>query len=276
MECCTRGVGADQSEELYRSIFDELPIALFCTGADGRIRMANRPAMQVLGYQSDDVIGRSFLDLYAVSPAGKVKAWEVFRKSCAGLEVPRAELEMRHADGTSVWVRLRVRPIRDVDGQLVASCLIVQEIDPPKSLGVCYARSHDLPTRDRGIARRPAASPDDSEATKTHLERVLIKSAGCAYILSVDQIDWAGAAGNYIQLHVGAKSYLLRQTMNHLEAQLDPRQFLRIHRSAIVNIHRIKELRAWLWGDYHAILRDGTQLTLSRSYRKKLRGAWEI
>jgi two-component system LytT family response regulator len=73
-------------------------------------------------------------------------------------------------------------------------------------------------------------------------------------------------------LHVGAKSYLLRQTMNHLEAHLNPRQFLRIHRSAIVNIRCIKEIRARLWGDYHAVLRDGTQLTLSRSYRKKLRG----
>ncbi len=182
---------------------------------------------------------------------------------------------MLHANGTSAWVRLRARPVRDVDGRVVASCLIVQEIDPPRALGVCHARGHDL-LCNTGLAQRPIPSPDAPEATKTHLERVLIKSAGCSYVLSVNEIEWVGAAGNYIQLHVGAKSYLLRQTMNHLEARLDPRQFLRIHRSAIVNIQCIKELRAWLWGDYHAILRDGTQLTLSRSYRKKLRRAWEM
>lgn len=259
-----------QNERFYQNLFDEAPSAFFSIGADGRIRMANRRALQLLGYQSDEIIARWFLDLYAVSPAGKVKAWEVFRKFRAGLEIPGQELEMRRADGTSVWVRLVVQPIRDAAGRVVASCSMVQEIARPKWLGPCQARHHDLPHHDKSAAQRLIALPDDSKATETHLERVLIKWAGCAYVLNVNEIDWFGAAGNYIQLHVGAKSYLLRRTMNDLEAKLDPRQFLRIHRSAIVNVERIKELQTRACGDYHVILRDGMQLTLSRSYRKKV------
>jgi two-component system LytT family response regulator len=73
-----------------------------------------------------------------------------------------------------------------------------------------------------------------------------------------------------LKLHVGKESHLLRETMNGLEARLDPEKFLRIHRSTIVNIERIQELQPWFHGDYVVLLRDGTKLTLSRSYRQKL------
>ncbi|PYS99239.1 MAG: DNA-binding response regulator [Acidobacteria bacterium] len=74
-------------------------------------------------------------------------------------------------------------------------------------------------------------------------------------------------------IHTGKKSYLLRETITSLESQLDPKEFVRIHRSAIVRLDRIKELQPWSHGEYHVLLQDGTRLTLSRSYREKLQAA---
>jgi len=102
------------------------------------------------------------------------------------------------------------------------------------------------------------------------LERLVIKSSGRVFFLRVDEIDWIEAAGNYVRLHVGKEGHLLRDTMNSLEARLDPKRFLRIHRSTMVNIERVQELQPLFHGDYVVILRDGTQLNLSRGYRQRL------
>jgi len=103
-----------------------------------------------------------------------------------------------------------------------------------------------------------------------HLERLVIKMNGHVFFIKAAEIDWLEAEGNYVRLHAGKESYLLRDTISALEAQLDPKQFLRVHRSAIVNIDRIQELQPWFHGEYRIILREGVQLTLSRSYREKL------
>jgi two-component system LytT family response regulator len=103
-----------------------------------------------------------------------------------------------------------------------------------------------------------------------HLERLMIKSSGRVFFLRTAELDWIEAEGNYLRLHVGRESHLLRETMNRLASKLDPDKFLRIHRSTLVNIERIKELQPLFSGDYVVILRDGKQLTLSRSYRDKL------
>jgi two-component system LytT family response regulator len=103
-----------------------------------------------------------------------------------------------------------------------------------------------------------------------HLERLMIKSSGRVFFLRTDELDWIEAEGNYLRLHAGKDSHLLRETMNRLASKLDPDKFLRIHRSTLVNIERIKELQPLFSGDYVVILRDGKQLTLSRSYRDKL------
>ncbi len=91
------------------------------------------------------------------------------------------------------------------------------------------------------------------------------------FFLRAEEIDWIEAAGNYLRLHVGSDMHLLRDTMNNLEARLHPDKFLRIHRSTMVNLERVKELQPWFHGDYKVILLDGTELTLSRSYRPKLK-----
>lgn len=103
-----------------------------------------------------------------------------------------------------------------------------------------------------------------------YYERLIVKSGGRVFFLTVQEIEWIEAEGNYVSLHAAKKSYLLRETISSLELQLDPAMFIRIHRSAIVNINCIQELQTWTHGEFHVLLRDGTQLTLSRSYRDKL------
>jgi two-component system LytT family response regulator len=105
---------------------------------------------------------------------------------------------------------------------------------------------------------------------KVH-ERLVIKTAGRVSFLKTAEIDWIESEGNYVRLHVGKETHLLRETLNQMEERLDSDQFLRIHRSTIVNLDRIKELQPWFHGEYRVLLQDGTQLLLSRKYREKLR-----
>jgi two-component system, LytTR family, response regulator len=103
-----------------------------------------------------------------------------------------------------------------------------------------------------------------------YLERLVVKSGGRIIFLRSEEIDWIEAAGNYIRLHSGSEAHLLRETMGALEAQLDPDRFVRIHRSTIVNIERVKELQPWFRGDFVVILNSGVRLTLSRGCREKV------
>lgn len=110
---------------------------------------------------------------------------------------------------------------------------------------------------------------DDMQPAR-RIERILVKTAQRIYFVRTDEIDWIEAAGNYVRLHVGGARHLLRQTMSALEDQLDPNRFLRIHRSTIVNVDRVKELNRMFNGEYEVRLHDGTKLTLSRGYRSQL------
>jgi two-component system, LytTR family, response regulator len=101
-------------------------------------------------------------------------------------------------------------------------------------------------------------------------ERLVIKATGRVYFLKTDDIDWIEACGNYVTLHVGAETHLLRETLSHLESRLDPACFLRIHRSRLVKLDCIKELTPLFNGDYTVVLHSGDELTLSRTYRDRL------
>ncbi len=103
------------------------------------------------------------------------------------------------------------------------------------------------------------------------VERLWIKERGCLIPVQVNDIDWIEAMDDYICLHVGKTTHLVNQTMRELESRLDPRLFMRIHRSTIVNLDRIRELRPLGDGSYQVILKDGTQLALSRGQAKKLK-----
>ena len=103
-----------------------------------------------------------------------------------------------------------------------------------------------------------------------HADRLTIKSDGRVTFVKTSDVDWIQADGNYVRVHAGPASHLIRETLGAVEAMLDPDAFSRIHRSTIVNLDRIRELQPWFAGDYVVILKDGTQLKLSRTYREHL------
>ena len=110
----------------------------------------------------------------------------------------------------------------------------------------------------------------DLSSRPKYLDRILIKNNDRVIIVKAEEIEWVEAQGNYIRIHFGKQSSLIRETLANLAAQLDPKRFARIHRSQIVNIDQILELQPWSNRDYRVVLRSGTQLTLSRTYRDQL------
>jgi len=136
--------------------------------------------------------------------------------------------------------------------------------------------------RDRLRERRAVGVVDDrllalhaerqaTAAPGRYLTRIAVKGDGRAYFVRVEEIDWIEAADNYARLHAGGTSHLVRETLRTLEAKLDPHTFMRVHRSAIVNMDAIRELQPWFHGDHVMILRSGARLTCSRRYDERLR-----
>ncbi len=133
------------------------------------------------------------------------------------------------------------------------------------------ARSEHERRQAGDVKRQLLALLQDVESRReSYPARLVIKTSGRVIFLKVDEIDWVDAAGNYVRIHAGAESHMLRETMGRLEERLDPEKFLRIHRSTIVNIERIRELQQQFHGDYLVVLKNGQRLTLSRSYRDRI------
>jgi two-component system LytT family response regulator len=99
--------------------------------------------------------------------------------------------------------------------------------------------------------------------------RIAVKTDGRTLFLRTEEIDWIEAEGNYVRIHAGAGAHLVRETMAWCEARLSAAHFVRISRSAIVNVERLKEVQPLFYGDQVLILRDGQKLTLSRHYRER-------
>jgi two-component system LytT family response regulator len=120
----------------------------------------------------------------------------------------------------------------------------------------------------RELGGRLAGTPPPPPPTQT--TRLLVKNGERMFFVPVETIDWLEAEGNYVRLHCGREAHLVRATLSGMEEQLDPRRFTRIHRSTIVNLDRVKEVRPWFAGDYLVKLHDGAELRLSRRYRDHL------
>jgi two-component system, LytTR family, response regulator len=103
-----------------------------------------------------------------------------------------------------------------------------------------------------------------------YLRRIPVKSSRGTIFVQTGEIDWIGAAGNYLELHTGQKIHLIRESLSKIEQELDPKMFVRIHRSVIVNLDRIKSLHPLFNGDHLIILHDGSELNVSRTYNEKL------
>jgi two-component system LytT family response regulator len=129
----------------------------------------------------------------------------------------------------------------------------------------------------RGAESRAQLAAVFAELQRGRSDRMLVREGGRVFFLRLDEIDWIESAGNYVRVHVGANDHLIRQTMMEMSERLDPARFVRIHRTAIVNVDRIRELQPLFHGEYTVLLQDGTRLTLSRRYRDKLEsrfGPW--
>jgi two-component system LytT family response regulator len=111
----------------------------------------------------------------------------------------------------------------------------------------------------------------DWQAKTGYVDRLAVRDRGRILVVGVAEIDWLESADNYVTLHVGPRTHLLRQTMKGLETKLDPARFLRIRRSAMVNVDRVVELRCEQHGEHTVVLRDGARLSSTRNYAEAIR-----
>lgn len=148
---------------------------------------------------------------------------------------------------------------------------LVKPFDRPRfEKALARAKSRLATDPGANLSHEALALLTELRSRSSHTERLVIKAGGRAFFLKTEEIDWIEAEGKYVRLHVGKESYLLREAIGSMESHLDPRRFPRIHRSTIVNIERVRELQPWFHNEYRVMLKDGTELMLSRSCRKRL------
>jgi two-component system LytT family response regulator len=109
----------------------------------------------------------------------------------------------------------------------------------------------------------------------SYVSRFPVKTTAGIHFVRAEDIDWIDAEGNYAALHAGGRTHLIRETIKSVEARLDPQKFIRVHRSAIINLDRLRKLQPYFHGEYVVTLQDGTTLTSSRGYSDRLRALLE-
>jgi len=126
-----------------------------------------------------------------------------------------------------------------------------------------------------GVHAYAVASPATSIAPpgSPYAQRISVRIGESIRVIATQDIDWIRAEGNYVQIHVDGASYLHRETLRHLLGALDPSRFLRIHRSTLVNVERIREIHPLFQGNAEVVLHNGTRLNLSRRFRTHARHA---
>jgi two-component system, LytTR family, response regulator len=133
------------------------------------------------------------------------------------------------------------------------------------------ARAREELGRKRVTAGGLEALVQELRRERRYLRRLVVKAGGRVIFLLAADVDWFEAAGNYVTLHVGTAQHLIRDTVGALETKLDPELFVRIHRSTIVNLDRVRELSPWFRGEQMITLTDGTSLAVGRAFRHRLR-----
>ena len=131
-------------------------------------------------------------------------------------------------------------------------------------------RAPGIPEELRELLRSLSAT-----ATPSHVSRFPVRTNGEIYFVRVEDVDWINAEGNYVALHTAGRTHLVRDTIKSLETRLDPAKFMRVHRSAIINVDRLRKLQPYFHGEYVITLQDGTTLTSSRSHSERLRALLE-
>jgi two-component system LytT family response regulator len=135
---------------------------------------------------------------------------------------------------------------------------LLKPVDPER-----FERALERAKEQIALRRAPALSA----APRKFLKRLLVQKNGREVFLPVERLDWASSDRNYVQLHTGADTYTIRGTLESLAEQLDPDQFVRINRSELVNLDRVKEMQPWFHGERRILLKDGRELTWTRRFR---------
>ncbi|HEU5219859.1 MAG TPA: LytTR family DNA-binding domain-containing protein [Gemmatimonadales bacterium] len=148
---------------------------------------------------------------------------------------------------------------------------LLKPVDPDR-FRAAFRRVAERVHADRagGAAQRLTALLVDVERDRSRKTRWPIKTGGRIFFLSIAEIDWIEAADNHVRIHAGKDVHVMRRTMQAIEEALPADQFVRIHRSTIINVERIKEIQPWFTGEYLVLLDDGTRLPTSRSHRARL------
>jgi two-component system LytT family response regulator len=141
---------------------------------------------------------------------------------------------------------------------------LLKPVDPER-----FERSLERAKEQIGLRRERKPQTE----SRPFLKRVVVQTSGREIFLPVERLDWADSDGNYVHLHAGADTYALRSTLEALARQLDPEQFVRINRSELVNLDRVKEMQPWFHGERRIVLRDGRELTWTRRFRAGFQAA---
>ena len=250
------------AEKQVRDIVENAGDAIIMIDEHGVVEAFNAAAARLFGYGASEVLGQNVKMLmpkpYSSEHDGHLARY--VRNGKSGIVETRREVAGRRKDGTEFPMDCAVSEM--VVGERKGFIGIVRALTERKHAGedgtgfvVNSARRDTIPYSAAYIHRFAVKDNDD---------RILF--------LDVNEVDWIEGARDYVRLHNGARSHLVRSTMKSISQKLDPNTFLRIHRSAIVRIDAIKELSPLFHGDYAVILHDGTELRLSRRYLRYARG----
>lgn len=244
---------------LERDADIELLAQLANGGEAGRFLAQEQPDLVIVGTDLPDMRGFKLVEtvnagqppvvvMLAASPQDALRAFEVAAVDCLlkPLDEPRLAAAVRRAKA---------------------------EVNRRRTEALGSKISHlltHLQAMEAGRALPAAGAPAPAEGETITRDRILLKTGGEIYFLKSEEIDWIEAEGDYMKFHAAGRVHQLRETMGRLEERLDPRRFLRIHRSTIVNIDRVKKLSPDFAGEYAVVLQDGTKLRLSRGYHGRL------
>ena len=151
-----------------------------------------------------------------------------------------------------------------------AADYLLKPVGPERfARALARARERIAQSPNRDAAVRLARLLDQMTVRNEYAERLPVTENGRILFVKAREIDWVEAHGNYARLHAGARQFEIRETLSSLEGKLNPHDFLRIHRSTLVNVHRIKEVHPWFHGYHVVLLENGQELRLSR-YQKQV------
>ena len=152
-----------------------------------------------------------------------------------------------------------------------ASDYLLKPFDPERFAQALDRVRARLREKSAGDVRERLAGLLEAVAKRQrYRSRIGVRAGNQLQVVPVTRIDWIEAAGNYVELHVGRETHLVRESLAGMVDRLDPRCFARIHRSVVVNVDRVRTVRPWSHNDYQVVLADGAELRLSRRYRDNL------